>query len=175
MRPRPERRDGWRTVRFFLLSSPRWLFLYPGVALLALGALGYAVALPRLSFFGADFGAHTLLFASLFVLMGYQSVLFALLTKTFAITEGLMPEDERMNRFFDFAKLEVGLIAGLVSLAAGGVLLVGALDQWRETGFGDLDYAYTMRWVIPGVTLAALGFQTVLWSFYVSILGMRRR
>lgn len=168
-------RDGWRTVRFFLISSPRWLFLYPGAALLALGAGGYAVALPGLRLFGAEFDAHTLLFASLFLLMGYQSVLFALLTKTFAITEGLMPEDRRLDRFFDFAKLEAGLIAGFVGLAAGGALLVGAIDQWRATGFGDLDYSHTMRWVIPGVTLAALGFQTVLWSFYVSILGMRRR
>ncbi|MCH2173080.1 glycosyltransferase family 2 protein [Myxococcota bacterium] len=168
-------RDGWRTVRFFLMYSPRWLFLYPGLLLIALGALGYAVALPGLEIFGLGFDAHTLLFASLFVLMGYQSVLFALLTKTFAVTEGLMPEDPRLDRFFEMAKLEAGLVVGLGALFCGGGLLVGAVEQWRESGFGSLDYAHTMRWVIPGVTLAALGFQTVLWSFYVSILGMRRR
>ena len=39
-------RDGWRTLRFFLMYSPRWLFLYPGLLLLALGAVGYALALP---------------------------------------------------------------------------------------------------------------------------------
>ncbi|NQZ99787.1 MAG: glycosyltransferase family 2 protein [Myxococcales bacterium] len=168
-------RDGWRTVRFFLMYSPRWLFLYPGFLLVGLGAIGYAVALPGLTLFGAQFDAHTLLFASLFVLMGYQSVLFALVSKTFAVTEGLMPEDPRLDRFFDFAKLEVGLAAGFGALLLGFGLLIGAVDQWRVAEFGELDYAKTMRWVIPGVTLAATGFQTVLWSFYVSILGMRRK
>lgn len=168
-------RDGWRTVRFFLMYSPRWLFLYPGFLLVGLGTIGYAVALPGLTLFGAQFDAHTLLFASLFVLMGYQSVLFALVSKTFAVTEGLMPEDPRLDRFFDFAKLEVGLAAGFGALLLGFGLLIGAVDQWRVAEFGELDYAKTMRWVIPGVTLAATGFQTVLWSFYVSILGMRRK
>ena len=168
-------RDGWRTVRFFLMYSPRWLFLYPGFLLVGLGTIGYAVALPGLTLFGAQFDAHTLLFASLFVLMGYQSVLFALVSKTFAVTEGLMPEDPRLDRFFDFAKLEVGLAAGFGALLLGFGLLIGAVDQWRVAEFGELDYSKTMRWVIPGVTLAATGFQTVLWSFYVSILGMRRK
>ena len=168
-------RDGWRTVRFFLMYSPRWLFLYPGFLLVGLGTIGYAVALPGLTLFGAQFDAHTLLFASLFVLMGYQSVLFALVSKTFAVTEGLMPEDPRLDRFFDFAKLEVGLAAGFGALLLGFGLLIGAVDQWRGAEFGELDYSKTMRWGIPGVTLAATGFQTVLWSFYVSILGMRRK
>ena len=157
------------------MYSPRWLFLYPGLLLVALGLLGYGVALPGLTLFGAELGAHTLLFASLSILMGYQSILFALLTKTFGVSEGLMPEDPRLDRFFDFAKLESGLLAGGVALALGGALLFGAVLQWRAVDFGDLDYARTLRFVVPGVTLAALGFQTVLWSFFVSILGMGRR
>ena len=75
-------RDGWRTLRFFLICSPRWLFVYPGSALLALGALGYAVAMPGLTLFGATFDAHTLLCASLAWLMGYQAVLFGWLART---------------------------------------------------------------------------------------------
>jgi glycosyltransferase involved in cell wall biosynthesis len=167
-------RDGWRTIRYLLLYSPRWLFLYPGFLLVAMGVAGYAVALPGLRFFGAELDAHTLLFASLFLLMGYQSILFALLTKTFAISEGLMPPDPRLDRFFGWVKLETGLAAGSVALGVGALLLLGAIGQWRAVDFGDLEYGKTMRWVIPGVTLAALGFQTVLWSFFVSILGMRR-
>ncbi len=167
-------RDGWRTIRFLLMCSPRWLFLYPGLLLVGAGLMGYALALPGLRLLGAELDAHTLLFASLFLLMGYQSILFALLTKTFAISEGLMPPDPRLDRFFAWAKLEAGLAAGTLSLGLGALLLFLALAQWREVDFGDLDYARTMRFVIPGVTLAALGFQTVLWSFFVSILGMRR-
>ena len=86
-----------------------------------------------------------------------------------------MPPDPRLDRFFRLVNLEKGLIAGSASLLFGFVLLVGSLNQWRTSGYGPLDYAHTMRWVIPGVTLTALGFQTILSSFFVSILGMRRK
>lgn len=168
-------RDGWRTMRFFLMSSPRWLFLIPGAILILLGLIGYGIAMPGLTIRGMHFDAHTLLFASLAVLCGYQSILFAIFAKTFAITEGLLPEDPRLTRFFELVDLEKGLIVGVSGLVIGVVLLLAAVNQWRETGFGPLDYAYTMRWVIPGVTLSALGFQTILSSFFVSILGMRRK
>jgi len=168
-------RDGWRTLRFFLMYSPRWLFLFPGLALVCVGLVGYALALPGLTITGVTFDAHTLLFASLAILCGYQSILFAVFSKTFAISEGLMPADPRMDRFFAVVNLERGLAVAVVALAVGIFLLVGAVGEWRSRGFGPLDYAHTMRRVIPGVTLTALGFQTVLSSFFVSILGMRKR
>ena len=168
-------RDGWRTLRFFLMYSPRWLFLMPGITLLLMGLLGYCVALPGLSFGRVNFGAHTLLVASLAILLGYQSILFAIFTKTFAITEGLMPEDPRITRFFELIDLGKGLVLGCGAFVAGVALLAGAVHQWQLAEFGPLDYARTMRWVIPGVTLAALGFQTVLSGFFVSILGMGRK
>jgi glycosyltransferase involved in cell wall biosynthesis len=168
-------RDGWRTLRFFLMYSPRWLFLMPGLMLIMMGLLGYAVAMPGMTFNGVNFDAHTLLFASLAILCGYQSIVFAIFTKTFAISEGLLPEDRRLTRFFELINLERGLIMAAVALLIGLALLVAAVNQWRLTGFGHLDYAQTMRLVVPGVTLTALGFQTVLSSFFVSILGVRRR
>jgi glycosyltransferase involved in cell wall biosynthesis len=168
-------RDGWRTLRFFLLFSPRWLFLAPGFILALLGLAGYAVALPGLTLGGVTFDAHTLLFSSLAIMMGYQSVLFAICAKSFAISEGLLPNDPRINRFFKVIYLERGLAIGALAFLAGLILLGVAVLQWRSAHFGRLDYAVTMRWVIPGATLTALGFQTVLSSFFVSILGMKRR
>lgn len=168
-------RDGWRTLRFFLMYSPRWLFLAPGLLLILAGVLGYAVAMPGLTFAGVTFDAHTLLFASLAIICGYQAVLFAVFTKTFAMAEGLMPEDPRMMRMFNVITLEKGLIGGVVALVIGLLLLLGAVNQWRIRGFGPLDYAVTMRWVVPGVTLTALAFQTIFSSFFISILGLKRR
>ena len=168
-------RDGWRTIRLFFICSPRWLFLVPGILLILLGMSGYVIAMPGLTLGGVTFDAHTLLFASLAILCGYQSILFAILTKTFAIGEGLLPEDPRMSRFFEFVNLERGLIISSITLLGGLGLLVMAINHWRLTSFGNLDYAQTMRLVVPGATLAALGFQTILSSFFVSILGMRRR
>jgi len=168
-------RDGWRTLRFYLTYSPRWLFLYPGIAAIFIGLAGYAIALPGLTIRGLTFDAHTLLFASLAVLLGYQSSLFAIFTKLFAIGEGLLPEDPRLMRFLKAVTLERGIAIGTCSLIVGCFLLIDVLNQWRVTGFGRLDYSQTMRWVIPGVTLTMLGFQTVLNSFFGSILLMRRR
>jgi glycosyltransferase involved in cell wall biosynthesis len=168
-------RDGWRTLRFFLIYSPRWLFYLPGVLLLMVGFIGYALALPGVTVRRVNFDAHTLLFSSLAILCGYQSIVFAIFTKTFAITEGLLPEDSRLKRFFEIVNLERGLAVSGVALLLGAILLLAAINQWRLADFGHLNYARTMRLVIPGATLVALGFQTALSSFFVSILGMRRR
>ena len=168
-------RDGWRTLRFYLTYSPKWLFLYPGMSAVLLGCLGYAVALPGLTLRGITFDAHTLLFASLAILLGYQSIWFAVFTKLFTIGEGLLPEDPRLNSFFSVVNLERSLLAGTATFIAGVSLLLMAVNQWRLRDFGQLEYAYTMRWVVPGVTLTMVGFQTVLSSFFASILMMRRR
>lgn len=168
-------RDGWRTLRFFLLCSPRWLFLLPGLALMAVGLAGYAVALPGATVSGVTFDAHTLLFASLALLAGFQSAQFAVFARTFAVNIGLLPEQAALARLLEFLRLERGLLIGGAAMLAGVALLLGAVNQWRLAHFGQLDYAHTMRWVIPGVTLTSLGFQTMLFSFVLSILTLRRK
>ncbi|MEO6209685.1 MAG: glycosyltransferase family 2 protein [Gemmatimonadaceae bacterium] len=168
-------RDGWRHLRFFLLFSPRWLFLMPGIALVLAGTVGYALAMPRLSIGKMTFDVHTLLFASLAIICGYQSIAFALMTKVFAIVEGLLPEDPRLNKFFAVVNLESGLVVGGLSMLVGLGLLGASVHQWSSVDFGALNYEHTMRWVIPGVMLTALGFQTILSSFFASLMGMRRR
>ena len=168
-------RDGWRTLRFFLLCTPRWLFLMPGLGLVALGLLGYALALPGVRVLGATLDAHTLLFSSLALLCGYQAAVFAVFTKTMAQNGGLLPPDPRLERFYGVVTLERGLLAAGTALLSGAALLLYAVNRWRLADFGHLDYAETMRLVIPGVTLFALGFQTVLASFLVSMTGIAKR
>jgi glycosyltransferase involved in cell wall biosynthesis len=168
-------RDGWRTLRLFLLFSPGWLFLIPGILLVLLGVVGYALALPGATVRGVGFDAHTLLFASLAVLCGYQAIQFAAFSKAFAIGAGLLPDAPRLTAFFGRVGLERGLVLGVLGLLGGLGLLLVAVEQWRAAGWGPLDYARTMRWVIPGATLTALGVQTILASFLISILGTARR
>ena len=168
-------RDGWRTLRLFLLFSPRWLFLVPGLLLVAVGMIGYAIALPGVKIGAATFDVHTLLFASLAILAGQQAISFALFTKSFAIGEGLLPMDPRTTRFFQIATLERGLMLGGVCAVLGLGLLVSVAYEWWRLDFGALDYARTMRRAIPGATLTALGLHTVLASFFTSILGLRRQ
>jgi hypothetical protein len=168
-------RDGWRTLRFFLMYTPRNLFLIPGLLLFGLGAVGYALALPGVKIGNAHIDVHTLLYASLAILCGVQAVQFSLFTKIFAIYERLMPGDEWVDAWERRLTLERGLLAGGSMLLAGMLLLVRVAWLWVRLDFGDLDYAATMRWVIPGTTLTALGVQTIFFSFFLSILGLRRK
>ena len=168
-------RDGWRTVWFFLMYSPRWLFLAPGLSLMFFGLLGYALAMPGFTVLGTALDAHTLLVSSLSILLGYQTLLFAIFTKTFAAAEGLMPEHPKLGSMTQSMNLERGLLAGSTGIIAGGIMLCFTVTGWWRVGFGTLDYSQTMRWVIPGVTLTALGFQTITASFFVNILKMARK
>jgi glycosyltransferase involved in cell wall biosynthesis len=168
-------RDGWRTLRFFLMCSPKWLFFLPGVLLLLSGLFLGAIALQNVKIGPATFDAHTLLFASLSFILGYQAVVFAIMTKAFAVSEGILPKDVRLLRFFSIATLERGLIFGAVGMILGLSMLGYAVLYWSEVGFGVLNYSKTMRWVIPGATFTALGFQTVLFSFFISMMGINRK
>src|SRR5262245_2451228 len=168
-------RDGWRTLRFFLMYCPRWLFLIPGAVLMALGLVASLLGLTGATIGSATLGVHTLVYGCLAVLCGYQSILFAIFTTTFAVNVGLRPPPRGYTAFYETVNLERGLILSVVTLVAGIALLVVAANKWRMTGFGHLDYAETMRWVVPGATLTALGVQTLFSSFFVSILGMSRR
>src|SRR5580693_5862063 len=169
-------RDGWRHLRFLLLYSPRWLFLYPGIALFVLGVIVSAVLLPGPRAIGnVVFDIHTLLFAAMAILIGFQSVVFATFTKVFVISEGLLPEDPRLTRMFRYITLEVGLVVGGLLIVAGAGAWVLGLEYWRIRQFGPLDPEKTLRIVIPGVVCFTLGFQVVLSSFFLSVLGMSRR
>jgi glycosyltransferase involved in cell wall biosynthesis len=169
-------RDGWRTLRFLLLYSPRWLFLYPGVALFAGGIIVGALLLPGPFMVGnVGFDVDTLLFAAMAVLIGFQSIVFAGFTKLFGISEGLLPEDPRLTWLFRYITLEVGLVVGVLLIFAGTGAWVLGLAYWRTHHFGSLDPEKTLRIVIPGLVCFTLGFQTILSSFFLSVLGMSRR
>jgi glycosyltransferase involved in cell wall biosynthesis len=172
-------RDGWRHLRLYVMYTPRWLFLLPGVFFVLLGLFGYAISLPQLKLNISNtivtFDVHTLLFASLFIISGYQIIMFAFFTKIFAISEGLLPKDPKMNYLFSFINLERGLMLSLALLIAGFALLILAVNDWWLAGFGALNYSRTMRFVIPGAMLTAIGIQSVFSSFFASILGLKRK
>jgi glycosyltransferase involved in cell wall biosynthesis len=169
-------RDGWRSLRFLLLYSPRWLFLYPGLILMLAGTIISARLLlgPQI-IEGISFDVHTLVYSALAIMLGYQSVIFAYFTKLFAITEGLLPEDPRLTRLFKYVSLESGLIAGAAMVIGGVSASVYAVSVWKAHSFGALDPFHTLRIVIPAATLIAIGSQTILSSFFLSVLGLRRR
>jgi glycosyltransferase involved in cell wall biosynthesis len=169
-------RDGWRTLRFFLLYSPRWLFLYPGILLMLLGTIAGAWLLPAQRSVGhLTFDVHTLLYAASAVLLGFQSVAFAAFSKLLGISQGLLPPDPRIDKLYKYVTLEVGLVVGGALLAMGLGGSVWSLHMWDQARFGPLDYAKTMRVVIPSVLALALGVQVIFASFFGSFLRMAHK
>lgn len=168
-------RDGWRHLRFMLLQSPRWLFLYPGLLLILLGLAVSAWLLPGPRFVhGIGLDVHTLLYALASVLLGFQLVAFAVFTKVFAISEGLLPEDPRLNRIFRYITLETGLAVGGLLVAVGICGSIVAVSGWARESFGALDSGHMLRIVMPSVFSLTLGVQIIFSSFFLSILGLRR-
>ncbi len=168
-------RDGWRHLRFLLLYSPRWLFLYPGILSMLAGGLVGLWLLPGPRTVGhVTLDVHTLLYAAAAVLIGFQSVAFAVFAKVFAISEGLLPPDPRLNRLFRYATLEVGLTAGGALIAVGALGSIWALNLWGARSFGELEPSRVFRIVIPAVLALTLGCQVVLSSFLLSVLGLGR-
>lgn len=168
-------RDGWRTLRFFLMQSPRWLFLFPGILLALVGIAGYAVSLSGCRIAGVAFEAHTMLVSTLSLLIAAQLGACAILARTFAGYEGLLPKDERLEKLNNIFPLERCLIGAAVLFVGGLAVIGGKAYLWAVSGFGPLDYARSMMYLIPAAGAMALGVQAATSSFLLSLLRLRRR
>ena len=168
-------RDGWRTLRFFLLCTPQWLFMIPGLTLLLVGAVAWALALPGVKVAGASFDAHTLLVGSMMIICGFLAVCLGMLTEKFAVSEGILPDRRRARPGEWLLRLEPGLLLSAGLFALGVALIAVVFLRWAGGGFGLLDYAQTMRLVVPGTTLCVLGVQLFFVVFLGSVLELRRK
>ena len=169
-------RDGWRHLRFLLLYSPRWLFLYPGIAAFFVGVILSIWLLPGPQTVGRwTFDVDTLTYSLGLVLIGAHISVFAVSARVFGTQEGFLPPNPKFQRIFDYVNLEVGLLFGGALLLAGVVILAYALHIWRGTGFGDLSPQRMLRLTLPSATLFMLGVEAIFGSFFLSLLGMNRR
>lgn len=167
-------RDGWRHLRFLLMFSPRWLFLYPGLALIGACLAIIALLIKGPFSIGAlVFDVHTMLYASAGAIIGVQLVMFAVFSKTFAINSGIHPPDPRMTQLWQLVTLETGVVFSSGVFCIGLLLGFLAVDAWRSSGFGELSPQAVLRLVVPSVLLIILGAQGFIYSFFLSILGLR--
>jgi hypothetical protein len=166
--------DGWRHLRFLLLFSPKWLFLFPGFALFATGLIAMACLLPGPRVIGGlSLDVHTLLYASLAVTIGAQSMQFWAFAKVYRVREGLVPRDPKFDSLTGIATLKAGLITALVLFLVGVGLGIYALKSWEIAGLGALRPTETMRLVIPSATAILLAFQIAYGAFFLSVLEIR--
>jgi len=169
-------RDGWRHLRFLLLYSPRWLFLYPGIAAALLGLAATLWLLPgERVVAGLRFNVDTLTYAVGLMLMGVHICVFAVCAKVFGISEGLLPPDAGFSRWLRYITLETGLIAGVLLLLTGFGSLGYSLVLWHRAGFGTLDATRMLRITLPSAATLMLGVEAVFASFFLSLMGMARQ
>ncbi|KAB2344058.1 glycosyltransferase family 2 protein [Actinomadura rudentiformis] len=168
-------RDGWRHLRFLLLYSPRWLFLIPGLVLMTLGlGAGIALSFGPVTVGEIAFDVDTLVGASAMMVIGFQAVLFALLTKAYGVAEGFLPPTARVGSFLKSWSLERGLVISGVLAVLGLAGLVASLAHWQLRSFGELDPRESLRLVVPSATALMMSFQALLGTFFLSILNIRR-
>ena len=168
--------DGWRHLRFLLLYSPRWLFLYPGMVLFLVGiVLGGVLLTGPIQVGEHALDVSALVYAMAAVLIGFQAILFAAFSRAFVANEGLMPPSPGMQKAFKVLNLERGLIIGLLLLIVGVALAIYGFIHWGSSDFGALDARDAIRLAVPAATLSVLGVETIMGSFFLSVLGLSRR
>ncbi len=170
-------RDGWRHLRFLLIYSPRWLFLYPGITLMLIGLLLMLLIIPGPMglFQQIYFDTNTLLYAGAFIIVGYQAVSFGIFTRAYAVESGFLPKKDALSKAFDLISLESGLILGLLIFFVGLAGTFFSLNIWEESNFGQLEYSKILRIVIPSVVAIIVGLQTVFSSFFLSVLTVNKK
>jgi hypothetical protein len=165
--------DGWRHLRFLLLYSPAWLFLYPGTVLIAIGITITTILLPHpLKIGHITFDVHTMLYSASSILIGVQMLTFYCFSKIFATKEGLDNNKEWIHNFNRYFSLEKGLAFGGLILLIGILLTLYGIHIWTGESFGDLQPSKMLRIIIPSITSLMLGTQMIFNSFFASILNL---
>ena len=169
-------RDGWRHLRFLLIFAPKFLFLYPGLALAAVGLIGVLGLIPADIHIGkVELGVHTMIFAAMAVLMGSQLIGLSVMARRYGTIAGMWPESGMMRRVRNWFSVERACILGGLMLGGGIAGGITATAIWVSSGFGDLNPAALMRLTIPSMLLGCVGLQMVVTAFFIGLLDQPRR
>jgi glycosyltransferase involved in cell wall biosynthesis len=169
-------RDGWRHLRFMLIYSPRWLFLYPGIFMMLIGLI-----LSTWTFFSpitinsVEFDIHSLLYFNAIILIGFNMVLFSIQSRYYGHRVGLLPKSEKISKFVNHFTLERGLFLGIILIFLGFSMALWAFSIWAQSQFGNINPRSTMRIAIPSISIILMGTQTIFSSFFISILGIKTK
>ena len=178
-RPEPARRTcvagvtAGGTCASCCLFSPRWLFLYPGLIAMAVGAVATAVLEQGTLAVGrVEFDIASMIYTAALLIVGYQAVLFWLITKVYAAQAGFLPMTGRSRERIRSISVERGLLAGFCIFVAG--LFIGLAQVWRWNGeqFGQLDPSQSIRAAVPAMLGLVLGSQTTMYAMFVGTLGV---
>ena len=167
-------RDGWRTLRLFLLLCPRALFLYPGAAIFLVGLAGTLILFTGgIAVGSVGFAEHTMVMTAAAINIGFEAMLFWVFAKVIATQRGLLLHDALFERLRQVMPFEGGLILGAALLLLGLAFFGVALAEWFSAGFGPLTRGNAIRLVIASSTTLMLGAQILFGSFFLYLLDYR--
>ncbi len=168
--------DGWRHLKFLLMHSPNWLFMYPGLILFFLGlALTVVLSLGNIQIGSVGLGVHTLMYAAAAMMVGFNLVMFSLFVRSYASVTGFIPTESRLDKWLEETSTEKGVLLGIFLFLAGIAVTIVAFCIWGKTGFGGLSPESMMRITIPAMLLIVVGIEVVFGSFFIGILHIRHK
>ncbi len=167
--------DGWRHLKFLLMYSPRWLFLYPGIILIIVGLLGgITLSIGQMTVGREVFGIHTLLYCMISIILGVNIVYFYTFTKLYAETSNFIPKDKSINIIASIGE-DKGVLIGFILSAVGLISSLVSFVIWKNTGFSEMVPEKLMRIVLPAATMLEVGVETMFASFFMGILKIEWR
>lgn len=168
--------DGWRHLKFLLMHSPNWLFMYPGLILFFLGlALTVVLSFGNIQIGPVGLGIHTLMYAAAAMMVGFNLVMFSLFVRSYASITGFIPTEGKLDRWLEETSTEKGVVLGIFLFLAGIAGTIVAFCIWGKTGFGGLSPENMMRITIPAMLLIVVGIEVVFGSFFIGILHIRHK
>ncbi len=168
--------DGWRHLKFLLMHSPNWLFMYPGLILFFLGlALTVVLSLGNIQIGSVGLGVHTLMYAAAAMMVGFNLVMFSLFVRSYASVTGFIPTESRLDKWLEETSTEKGVLLCIFLFLAGIAVTIVAFCIWGKTGFGGLSPESMMRITIPAMLLIVVGIEVVFGSFFIGILHIRHK
>ena len=168
--------DGWRHLKFLLMHSPKWLFLFPGVFLFALGLIfSIILSCGTIKIGSVGLGVHTLMYAGTAMIVGFNLVMFSVLTRIYARITGFIPTKSKFDKFLESKSMESGIVLGILLFLAGLVITIVAFVLWGKKGFSALDPDSMMRITLPAMMLIIIGLEMIFASFFIGILNIKHK
>jgi glycosyltransferase involved in cell wall biosynthesis len=169
-------RDGWRHLKFLMMYSPNWTFLYPGLILSVVGLLMMVIiGVGPTKIGNVNFGINTMMYGSASMLVGVNIILFSMFTKAYALSSGFIPNSPKTIGIFEKFTVEKGVVIGVLLTLLGIAATIFAFIIWGNNSFGNLQPESIMKITIPATTLIAIGIELIFASFFLGILEIERK
>lgn len=165
--------DGWRHLKFLFMYAPNWLFLYPGILLLAIGLVGsIALVLGQIVVSNVVFSVHTLLYCMFFLIIGFNIICMFLFVKLYAYNHQFIPRQTSVD-WNKKLNEDIFIFTGIFLTVLGIGLSIYVLLYWKNTGYSELVPEIVMRIAIPAVSLLEIGLQSIFSGFIIGILKIK--